>query len=330
VDTLSDVSEPWASLWPRVRLARVALTRGDPAQARMLLATGQAVAAASGGPRHRAAVHQHLGALHRWLGEPDQAAAHYARGAGLAREIDDALALALNLVGLGTVVVLQGDAAGAQAPLAEGLALCTGLGWPWGRAMALHALGLAASGEGGRVRAHHAAYYLALAEAAAPELRGARGAVWLARLRRDLDNVRAALAWAEAQGEAELGLRLAAALLWVWAWHHREEGRAWLTRLLALPAPAPGAVRVKALNAAGLVAGLLGEREEGRAHREAALALARETGDAAGTGWALLGLGLDANARGEQQAGAPADDGVHEREEHGGAYPLRASWQMST
>ena len=169
-----------------------------------------------------------------------------------------------------------------------------------------YALGkLAASGAGGDVRARHAAHYLALTAAAAPELRGPRGAVWLARLRRDLDNLRAALAWAEAQGEAELGLRLAAALLWVWAWHHREEGRAWLTRLLALPAPAPGAVRVQALTAAGLVASLLGERDEARARGGAALALARETGDAAGTGWALNVLGQDADARGDA-AGARA------------------------
>jgi len=98
---------------------------------------------------------------------------------------------------------------------------------------------------------------------------------------------------------------LAAALLWVWAWHHREEGRAWLTRLLALPAPAPGAVRVQALTAAGLVADLLGERDEARARGAAALTRARATGDAAGTGWALHVLGRDADARGDA-AGARA------------------------
>ena len=100
---------------------------------------------------------------------------------------------------------------------------------------------LTASGEADAVRGRHAAHYLALAEAAAPELRGPRGAGWLGRLRRELDNVRAALAWAAAGGEAALGLRLAAALLWVWVWHHRAEGRVWFARLLALPAPAtPG------------------------------------------------------------------------------------------
>ncbi|MGH2352814.1 MAG: ATP-binding protein, partial [Chloroflexota bacterium] len=74
---------------------------------------------------------------------------------------------------------------------------------------------LAAREEADTVRAQHATHYLALAEQADPELRGPRGAGWLDRLRRDLDNMREALAWAEAGGEAELGLRLAAALLWV-------------------------------------------------------------------------------------------------------------------
>ena len=46
------------------------------------------------------------------------------------------------------------------------------------------------------VQAQHAAYFLALAETAAPQLKGASQERWLPRLDAEHDNFRAALAWA--------------------------------------------------------------------------------------------------------------------------------------
>ena len=54
----------------------------------------------------------------------------------------------------------------------------------------------------------------------------------LARLSRDLDNLRAALGWAEAADPAA-ALRLAGAMREVWARHGVAEGRSWLGRLIA-------------------------------------------------------------------------------------------------
>src|SRR5205823_7140008 len=72
------------------------------------------------------------------------------------------------------------------------------------------------AGEAAAVRGRHRDWFLALAEQAEPELRGPEQVVWLERLEREHDNLRAALAWSGAQGEGEAGLRLGGALKRFW------------------------------------------------------------------------------------------------------------------
>ena len=78
--------------------------------------------------------------------------------------------------------------------------------------------GTAVPGEIKQVRERHAGYYLALAEAAEPELVGAGQVAWLERLETEYGNMRAALSWCldeegtKPEERAETGLRLAAAL----------------------------------------------------------------------------------------------------------------------
>ena len=119
---------------------------------------------------------------------------------------------------------------------------------------------LAASGEAAAVRSRHAAYYLALAEASRPPFAEHHDRAWLARLEREHDNLRAALAWTrpgggapERQGEPETGPRLAAAL-WRFWWQrgHFTEGLGWLERMLS--APAGPAARARVLGGAGVLA----------------------------------------------------------------------------
>ncbi|MGH3089015.1 MAG: ATP-binding protein, partial [Rubrobacteraceae bacterium] len=68
------------------------------------------------------------------------------------------------------------------------------------------------SGETEPVRERHARYYLALAERAEPELKGAEQGAWLARLEAEHDNLRTALAWSLEFRNTETALRLGAAL----------------------------------------------------------------------------------------------------------------------
>jgi predicted ATPase/class 3 adenylate cyclase/DNA-binding CsgD family transcriptional regulator len=101
-------------------------------------------------------------------------------------------------------------------------------------------------------RTAHRDYYLALAEAAAPQLIGPDQATWLDRLDAELGNLRAAIAFSLAQPDPEPGLRLAASLREFWrARGHAAEGAGALGALLNAPA-ARGAtlVRARALAAA--------------------------------------------------------------------------------
>ncbi len=113
----------------------------------------------------------------------------------------------------------------------------------------LDALGPAAAGA---ARAAHRDYYLALAEAAAPQLIGPDQAAWLDRLDAELGNLRAAIAFSLTQPDPEPGLRLAASLRVFWmARGHAAEGAGALRALLDAPAAQEATLpRARALAAA--------------------------------------------------------------------------------
>jgi predicted ATPase/transcriptional regulator with XRE-family HTH domain len=164
---------------------------------------------------------------------------------------------------------------------------------------------LAARGEAEALRARHLAHYLALAEAAAPHLRGAEQIVWAERLEAEHDNFRVALAWAHDHGAADLSstagaeaeLRLAGALFWFWDMRgYSSEGRRWLEGALArINGPTHTAAWATALYAAG---GLAASQGDSRARLEESVAIWRELGDRRGLalalsvgtslGWAML------------------------------------------
>jgi predicted ATPase len=82
------------------------------------------------------------------------------------------------------------------------------------------------SPEAEQMKRLHARYFLALAEEADPELRGANQLQWLERLEAEHDNMRAALSWASERKEAEVALKLGGALSLFWLLRdYHSEGR---------------------------------------------------------------------------------------------------------
>jgi tetratricopeptide (TPR) repeat protein len=120
-----------------------------------------------------------------------------------------------------------------------------------------------------------------LAEEAEPQLVRTDVKSWQRRLRREEENLRAALRWTVDRGESETGSRMAGALWRFWHyWGQLREGIRWLEQLLALPAGAqPSHARAKALSGlAGLVY-WLGDGERADTIYQEALAIFRQHGD---------------------------------------------------
>ncbi len=142
---------------------------------------------------------------------------------------------------------------------------------------------LAASAEAEAARAVHAAYFLALAEQAAPALIGPEQGAWLARIEAEHDNLRLALAWLRDHGTSEDALRLGGALSGFWEIRgHLSEGQRWLAGALARRGEAPAPVTARALRGAGMLAREQGDYAAAAALGEEALALFRELGDTLG------------------------------------------------
>ncbi len=142
----------------------------------------------------------------------------------------------------------------------------------------LDALGPAAAEA---ARAAHRDYYLALAEAAAPQLMAHDQAAWLDRLDAELGNLRAAIAFSLTQPDPEPGLRLAASLRVYWRVRgHAAEGADALRALLDMPA-AQGTTlpRARALAAAANLLQQTGGYAIAEDYCQEALAIARAAGD---------------------------------------------------
>jgi DNA-binding CsgD family transcriptional regulator/tetratricopeptide (TPR) repeat protein len=149
------------------------------------------------------------------------------------------------------------------------------------------------SGETEQTSRAHALYYLAVAEEAEHRQYGGEQAVWLERLERDYENLRAALSWLSERQEAELSLRLSSSLYWFWTVRaFYKEGFSWAEKALASREGVAAGVLAKALRNAGGLAYNLSKNEVAEQYCRESLAIYRQLDDDRGTAMTLYWLAL--------------------------------------
>jgi tetratricopeptide (TPR) repeat protein len=166
---------------------------------------------------------------------------------------------------------------------------------------------LAMSGEMESTQQAHALYYVRLSEEAEPELVGPLQAIWLERLEREHENLRAVMRWSTSQAmedkgdgrTKELALRLGGALRQFWYMRSFfSEGRDFLERALSLHVVVAASVGAKALFAVTRLHVSLGYLDQAEEQGEESLLLYRELGDTVGIASSLHLLAAIAWGRG--------------------------------
>jgi predicted ATPase/DNA-binding SARP family transcriptional activator len=165
---------------------------------------------------------------------------------------------------------------------------------------------LDAGSEAPAVRARHAATYLALVAEAEPHFITRHRPAWVARVIRELDNVRLALAWTREHDPAR-HVQLAGMLGWCWyssgLW---SEGRRWLEGALDIPDDAAAdADRVRALLGLGVLASLQADVPAAMPRLRTCARMAQAIGDRSREAYAMAYIGVAAGQSGDETAEAP-------------------------
>jgi predicted ATPase len=149
----------------------------------------------------------------------------------------------------------------------------------------------------------HAEYYLMLAEAAEPELKGANQRAWLERLETEHDNLRAALTRFLSQDQIALAARLGWGI-WMFWWFkgHFDEGARWFEEMLTKSRSLPPYPQAQVLTGASLQVVFGGDEVRARDLLDRSLPLYREVGDLPGIAFATGMLGRLAILRGDYAA----------------------------
>ena len=163
-------------------------------------------------------------------------------------------------------------------------------------------------GEASLIRDQHLNFYLSLAERSEPHIFGFDSALWINRLDKELDNIRAAMEWSTNSGKAVAALQMAGSLVYFYySWSARGNLLSeWQHRIqLALSRPEGmerTLARAKALNGLGFMYWADIYPTNRRLELEEALDIARELGDQWNTASALRYLGLLASIQGNYDA----------------------------
>jgi predicted ATPase len=175
---------------------------------------------------------------------------------------------------------------------------------------------LTSVGERELMRQAHAEYFLALAEEAAPHLRGIEQVRWSGRLEREHENLRAALSFLLELAQGRVGLpeghapgeqllRMCVALNDFWLMHsYSLEGQAFLEQALPLRSEINVSVQVQILSNAAYMAYGVDDLERAETLGGEGLSIYRELGDRAGVAHCLSLLGSVARDKGQYRLAA--------------------------
>jgi predicted ATPase/DNA-binding SARP family transcriptional activator len=163
---------------------------------------------------------------------------------------------------------------------------------------------LVETGGASLIRDRHLDFYLRLAEKSEPHIFGHESVLWINRLDKELDNIRAAMEWSTNSGKAVAALRMAGSLAYFcYFWFARGNLLSeWQHRIqLALSRPEARErtlARAKALNGLGFMYWANIDPTDNRSEIEGAFSIGQEFRDKWNVATALRNLGLLENIQG--------------------------------
>ncbi len=163
---------------------------------------------------------------------------------------------------------------------------------------------LAELGEAEKIEAAHAEYFVELAQARHPQLRGESQVATLVELTHDLDNLRAAMDYATRHSRWEL-LAKAGWALWPFWWirNMQREGRRWMERVMPHVGELDAFWRIQATIAMGAMLYAQGDVAGCVRYSHELIKLSTETnGNPRALAFAYGGFGLGATAKGDRKA----------------------------
>jgi predicted ATPase/DNA-binding CsgD family transcriptional regulator len=145
-------------------------------------------------------------------------------------------------------------------------------------------------GEPGRLRDRHCEFFLSVAEAAAPNLRGRDRSKWQQTVAADVSNMRAALVWSRSN-DLKANLRLTGALVDFWYLNGMvQEGDSWFETALGAYLERDG-LRAQALEGGAQISFWRADLDRYAARSQECLEVYRELGDNGGIARALSQVG---------------------------------------
>jgi predicted ATPase/class 3 adenylate cyclase/DNA-binding CsgD family transcriptional regulator len=199
---------------------------------------------------------------------------------------------------------------------------------------------LATAGEADTLRNRHLEYYVEWTGEADPTF-GSRHAVVATNDRHDqeIENIRAALDWAQETARTDDAMRIGSALVWLWWMRRGAEGKRRLEAIFEMPGGQP-LLRASVKTAIAQTCWTVGDPFTGMTVAEEAVAMAREAGDSRLAGHALALLGWHIVLSGQSGASERLEEAIGLLEEDddyrtvaaaglGGALFMAGDWQAA-